>query len=147
MKWEFRNYSCGEGYENKLTGMLSKISSLMLVGLLLAAGCSSTNFTEYRGPSLAQGTGGTVRTVDGIDFWENGNPNRKFKVLGVIDDERGDRWFAGSSRDKALASMAKSRSGSAIILMGSKSQLVGINQHGNVLHSVKTKVMVVKYED
>lgn len=119
----------------------------MLVGLMLAAGCASTNFTEYRGPSIAQGTGGTVRTVDGIDFWENGNPNRKFKVLGVIDDKRGDGLFSQSSRDKALASVAKAKGGTAIILIGSKSQLTGIDNYGNAHRSVSTKVMLVKYED
>lgn len=127
--------------------MTRKLSSLMLVGLMLAAGCASTNFTEYRGPSIAQGTGGTVRTVDGIDFWENGNPNRKFKVLGVIDDKRGDGLFSQSSRDKALASVAKAKGGTAIILIGSKSQLTGIDNYGNAHRSVSTKVMLVKYED
>jgi len=27
--------------------------------------------------------------IEGIDFWSNGEPPRKFKILGVIDDTRG----------------------------------------------------------
>ncbi len=113
----------------------------------LAVGCASTNFTEYRGPDLAQGTGGTVRTVDGIEFWENGNPNRKVKILGVIDDKRADGLFSKSSRDSALAKTAKSKGGDAVVLMGSRSRAEGFTQQGNVVYSVSTKVMVVKYAD
>ena len=127
--------------------MQLKLAALLLVGLLFASGCATTTFTEYRGPSIAQGSGGTVRTVDGIDFWENGNPNRKFKILGVIDDQRGDGRFSRSSRDKALASMTKSKGGTEIILMGSRNRLTGMDKYGDAYYSVSTKVMVVKYEE
>ncbi len=134
----------------------------------LAVGCASTNFIEYRGPDLVQGTGGTVRTVDGIEFWENGNPNRKVKILGVIDDKRADGLFSKSSRDSALAKTAKSKGGDAVVLMDSNRQAEGFSgrgtvyspqrgpnrgstasfKHGgSVVYSVSTKVMVVKYTD
>lgn len=140
---------------------------LLLLAVSLTFGCASTNFTEYRGPDLVQGTGGTVRTVEGIEFWENGNPNRKVKILGVIDDKRADGLFSKSSRDSALAKTAKSKGGDAVILMDSSSRAegftqrgsvdmgsrsrsrgtVGFTQQGNVVYSVSTKVMVVKYAD
>ena len=31
------------------------------------------------------GTGGTIRRVNGIDIWANGTPNRKYKIIGIID--------------------------------------------------------------
>jgi hypothetical protein len=52
------------------------VSSALLVGI---TACSTTTFTEYRGQSLAQGKGGTIRTVEGIDFWENGD------LIGTTD--------------------------------------------------------------
>ena len=69
-----------------------KLYSLVFTALVLGliTSCSSTTFTEYRGASIVQGKGGTLRVVDGVDFWENGDPNRKYKILGVIDDSRGD---------------------------------------------------------
>jgi catalase (peroxidase I) len=123
-----------------------KPSGFLLAALLVTTGCASTNFTEYRGPDLREGSGGTVRTVDGIEFWENGNPNRKFKILGVIEDRRGDGLFSGSA-DKSLANLAKAKGGTAVILMQRTKQPAGIDEYGNIRLRVSNKVMVVKYVD
>jgi hypothetical protein len=50
---------------------------------IFAAGCSTTTFTEFRGQGVLEGKGGTVRKVGGIDFWENGEPDRKYRILGL----------------------------------------------------------------
>jgi hypothetical protein len=125
--------------------MKIKILSTLLFATVLLCGCSSTNFTEYRGPAVVQGNGGTVRVVDGIDFWENGNPDRKFKILGVIDDSRRDGIFTGSGRDSAIAKVARERGGDAVILVDSDRELSGVDQYGDVHYRRNTKLMVVKY--
>ena len=62
---------------------MKKITSILIV--LIAIACSSPKIIEYRGPNEFQGEGGTVETIDGIDFWITGTPNCKFKVLGYTD--------------------------------------------------------------
>jgi hypothetical protein len=36
-----------------------------------------------------EGTGGTTLTVDGVDFWSNGTPPRKFSLPGEVTSEIG----------------------------------------------------------
>jgi hypothetical protein len=121
-----------------------KFLSTLLITVLFC-GCSSTNFTEYRGPAVVQGKGGTVRVVDGIDFWENGDPDRKFKILGVIDDRRDVGIFTRSGRDSAVAKVARERGGDAVIFISSDRELTQIDPYGNANYKVNAKLMVVKY--
>ena len=126
------------------------MSSRILFPLLFAAtilcGCSSTNFTEYRGPAVVEGKGGTVRVVDGIDFWENGEPDRKFKVLGVIDDSRGDGLLSRMGKDSAIAKVARERGGDGVIPSGSSREFRGVDLNSGAAHYTRvTKVVVVKY--
>jgi hypothetical protein len=67
--------------------MKTKIFSSLMLASILLCGCKSTSntkFTEYHGNEVFQGTGGDEESVDGIDFWTNGDPNRRYQILGVI---------------------------------------------------------------
>lgn len=112
---------------------------------MFVASCSTTTFTEYRGSGIVEGKGGTVRVVDGIDFWENGPPNRKFRIIGVIDDSRGDGLIQRSGRDGTLAKVAKERGGDAIIFLGQDRELRGITDDGAAHYRRMTKIAVVRY--
>jgi hypothetical protein len=119
------------------------IIALAAVGLFIT-GCSTTTFTEYRGQGVLEGKGGTIRKVDGIDFWENGEPNQKYRILGVIDDSRGDSIFV-PGKDGAIAKVARERGGDAVILTGRDRELAGVDQNGNTHYRRITKMVVVKY--
>lgn len=108
-------------------------------------GCGSTKFQEYRGSAISQGGGGTVRVVNGIDFWENGEPDRPFRTIGVIDDSR-MTGIQSLSRDKNIASVAKEKGGDAVVLMDTQREARLIN-NGQIRHAQKTKVAVVKYAE
>lgn len=90
-----------------------KVFVFLLTALFsgLVTSCSSTKFMEYRGPNIVQGKGGTLRVVDGVDFWENGDPDRKYKILGVIDDSRGDGLISRIGKDSDIANKAKEYGG------------------------------------
>jgi hypothetical protein len=113
---------------------------------MLIVSCGTTTFTEYRGPSLVEGKGGTVRNVGGIEFWENGDPNRKYRILGVINDSRDEGAIARSSRDGSIAKITRERGGDAVILVGNSHEYNGVDfftkgpEYKNV-----TKLVVVKY--
>jgi hypothetical protein len=121
------------------------LTAVALVAVLFTS-CSTTTFTEYRGQGIVEGKGGTVRVVNGIDFWENGEPDRKYKILGVIDDSRGEGLISRSGKDNAIAKVARERGGDAVILVGSSREFRGIDLHSGAAHYRRvTKVVVVKY--
>lgn len=103
-----------------------KNALLLSVTLFCLIGCASTEYQAYEGRNTVfQGEGGTKRTVEGIDFWENGEPPRKFKVLGIVDDTRGAGLIPMAMRDKAIAEKAKKQGADAVILISSSSRYAG----------------------
>jgi hypothetical protein len=140
--------------------MKIQILSTLFVTAALLCGCSSPKFTEYHGSEVFQGAGGTMRTVDGIDFWENGEPDRKYKILGVIEEShksrlpfgRFSRLFSNTGdRDSAIAKFAHKQGGDAVIFAGetpepstdSEQSSEGWSGHGN--HRRLAKPVVIKY--
>lgn len=103
------------------------VSFALLAAFLVSC---ETKFTEYRGQGTIQGPGGTVRVVDGIDFWDSGVPDRKCRIMGVLEDD-------GTS-DPTLAEVARRHGGNAIIH-------AGVNRQGNVDTRMRTKLLIVKY--
>ncbi|MDA1278284.1 MAG: hypothetical protein O2960_30185 [Verrucomicrobia bacterium] len=105
--------------------------------LIGCAAFTKTTFSEYRGPSEFQGQGGTVRKVDDIDVWETGAPNRKYRVLGIIQQSHYDNHslvsvIAGASKDSAIVKEAKKQGGDAIIVLGSSSAITGYSTAGSI---------------
>lgn len=108
--------------------------------LLISLGCSmytKTSFSQYRGPSEFRGEGGTVRPVDGIDVWETGTPDRRCRILGVIQQSHYDNhslmsMIAGGSKDSAIIKEAKAAGGDAIIVLSSMSAITGFSTHSSV---------------
>jgi hypothetical protein len=119
------------------------VFGMVVVGMF-AGGCTSTSFTEYRGQGVLEGKGGTVRKVEGIEFWENGEPDRKYRILGVIDDSRGDSIFI-PVKDSTIAKVARKRGGDAVILAVADREFSGFDNYGNAHYRRKTKMVVVKY--
>lgn len=100
---------------------------LALVVSLVSCG---TPFTQYRGKGILEGKGGTVRSVDGVDFWETGEPDRKCRILGMLEDD--------DTSDSTIASVVKKHGGNAVVHGG-------IDRHGNIDSRMRTKLLVVKY--
>jgi hypothetical protein len=101
----------------------------------LAASCSSTSpdFTAYKDSTVFLGHGGVNRSIDGIEFWMDGSPDRKFRIIGVVSmkQEKGHSiplpgmlnqlsqlpQMAQGSPESHLASEAKSHGGDAVIII------------------------------
>ena len=67
-----------------------KISLALLAVLVLSlvAGCATTEYKSFEAKdNVFEGKSGTKVVIDGMEFWDNGEPPRKFKVLGIIDDQ------------------------------------------------------------
>jgi hypothetical protein len=124
--------------------------SALFVALVLLCGCSTPAFTEYNGSEVFQGTGGEEQNIDGIEFWENGEPARKYRILGVLaeghDNYRPGDFsnFFHSDRDSAVAKAAREHGGDAVVFVDKDQGTPNTGQLGSEQHRRFTLV-VVKY--
>ena len=116
------------------------------------AGCATVDFQPYEGnSSVIQGEGGTKVVTDGIDFWSNGTPPRKYRLIGVITSEVaagiGDEGIVRS----AVATEVKKQRGDAAIQMDSNTTQTGVMRVGpNYFAGTSTKSIkfsILKYID
>ena len=101
------------------------IISLMLTAILV--GCATVDFQPYEGKNnLYEGEGGTKVVVDGIDFWANGSPPRKYSIIGMVVSEIGSGVGDEALIRSAAASEIKKRGGDAAMQVNNNSAFAGI---------------------
>ncbi len=135
--------------------MVRMLSTLFIAAILLC-GCSSTKFTEHHGSTVIQGKGGTMEAVDDIDFWEKGEPARKYRILGVITVNhqhmrlpgRLNALFSSSGDEQeSVAKLAHKKGGDAVITVSKDRDSSNDLQDGEEKHRQPTKFIVIKYMD
>lgn len=111
---------------------------LTLAASTIGAGhaLASPEFIGYEGKNAVhEGQGGEKKTVNGVDFWFNGDPPRRFKVLGSVSDRRMKTGLYGIIRMSGLeydiAKAAAAAGGDAVILQSQGDDLLGVSGIGN----------------
>ncbi|WP_433739814.1 hypothetical protein [Pseudomonas putida] len=121
---------------------MKKLFLVAMIAAALVSGCSlysTTDFQPYESKNgTFEGQGGAKETIDGIDFWTNGEPPRKFKMLGVINDVRLANPVTMNGLKGAVALKVKEVGGNAVIWNGES------NRHGD---RASSKFAVIKYLD
>lgn len=116
--------------------MKKSIAQGMLFAVLLLAGCATTEYKAFEGKgNVIDGRGGTKVVVDSMEIWDNGEPPRKFKVLGIIDDERPGGLIPMSQLRSDMVKKAREAGGDAIIQLNSQSQIAGYYTSGSATAS------------
>ena len=102
-----------------------------------------------------------MRTINGIDIWENGEPNRPYRVIGIIDDSTLESNGAQpgtldilsvasavslGSRDNRLVSEAKKHGADAIVALNLDRSFLGANQYQSNFKQV-LKIAAIHYLD
>jgi hypothetical protein len=119
--------------------------------LLILSGCASIDYQPFEGRADAvwEGQGGSKLVVNGIDFWDNGSPPRKFKVVGYATGAVGAGIGADGIIRDAVASKVRALNGSAAILVtGNTSSLGFVQAAPNTWMTARTrelKYAVVRY--
>ena len=113
-----------------------RVIPLFLVLALGSGAAIADDFVAYEGKNTVQeGNGGEKKTVDGIDFWSNGAPPRKFKLLGFINDTRLKSGLIGKWRmsglESSIAKEAKRAGGDAVILVDANAETTGYIGHSD----------------
>lgn len=100
--------------------------------LFILAGCVTTNFTAFVGDrKIYQGLGGALETVEGVDIWSRGTPNKKFVVVGFLDDSR-PSGVLSLTRKKDLALLAKQNGAQGVIIIDQNNVFAGTISSGSV---------------
>ncbi len=98
---------------------------LIFLAVMAVAGCAQTNYQVYEGrggPQIIEGQGGTKEVIDGYDIWDNGDPPRRYQVLGVTTIEDFDNLFGNQRMRSAIAVQIKAAGGNAAIMQDGWSQ-------------------------
>lgn len=107
---------------------------LRLLAVLAASilvGCATTKFSAFEGDGkIHEGSGGTREIVDGMEIWDHGNPPSRFRILGVIEDERPDGPISLSQLSQDVVKQARAIGGDALIRESNRSQLRGFVTSG-----------------
>lgn len=139
--------------------MLSIAAVLMVSAALPAA--ARGQFTAYDGSNARHtGTGGTSVARDGVEFWTDGTPARRFEILGTLTDTRSAGPSARDSVGSAsIARQARSLGGDGLIVANRRRQRdggrVGVWSGGDSMPAVAgttmplmtTTFVVVRYLD
>ncbi|WP_156322331.1 hypothetical protein [Pseudomonas sp. P1.8] len=137
-----RHTFCNLHSDLKKTICSGQLFPSAILATTLLSGCAlyaDTTFQPYEAKNGAfEGQGGAKETIDGIDFWTSGEPLRKFKILGVINDVRVDNPITMNGLKGAVAQKAKEAGGDAVIWNGES------NRHGD---RASSKFAVIKYLD
>lgn len=112
--------------------MKKTIATIMVLAASLLAGCATTEYKAYEGKgNVIDGKGGTKLVVDGMEIWDNGEPPRKFKILGIIDDQRPGGLIPMGQLRTDIVKKAREAGGHAIIQLNSNSQISGYYTSGS----------------
>ena len=93
-----------------------KILIILLVGVFVS-GCASIKFKHYRSDEVFEGKGGSIEVLNGVEIWEDGTPNAKYKIIGVIDYKARDAFIQNRYKDKRISKLALEYDADGIILM------------------------------
>ena len=113
--------------------MMKQISGLMLCALL-GAGCA-TKYKTWQGGGVQVGQGGAMETVDGLEVWSHGRPNRPYQVIGLIEDSRPGGVIPMAMRAQAVAREAKAKGADGLIVIEEGADVMGTY---NTMNSVST---------
>jgi hypothetical protein len=101
---------------------------LCFLSIIMVSGCAKDSYDrsitgkEYKDLAGEAVTSKPV-TVAGIDIWDKGVPDRKYIVLGVINDKRKNAGFNQNSYNQTIAKIAKKAGGDAAIILLAESKI------------------------
>lgn len=150
------------GYQSSTNGEHMRIIYLIAAYVavsLSAVAVAGVEFAAYEGPDAVQaGNGGAKITKDGVDFWTQGTPPRRYQVLGFLTDRRKDKLFSGKAvGSSGLAKRVQKLGGDALILADQNSQHAGhvgmlnsngfggVNMMGRAVNNITSTFVVIRY--
>jgi hypothetical protein len=105
---------------------------LCAAALLLLTACATTEYKVWEAKTnVLERHGGTKVMVNGMELWDNGDPPRKFTVLGIIDDARPAGPIPMARLRGDMVRRAREAGGDALIQLNSQSHIAGTYMMGS----------------
>lgn len=128
---------------------ISSIYAVLSATFLAMSGCAtvigtSTEFKAWRGDYIYQGKGGAVEVHNGVEFWEHGEPNKAYKVIGLVAQTKksslGHEMLFGDFNRGKIVKIVLREKGDGVVLMRSQNYVSGYstNMPGNQYGSATT---------
>lgn len=139
-----------------------RLMIVVALALTTTTAQAKQEYASYEGKdAIQEGRGGSKVVKNGIDYWTNGTPPRRFQVLGFLTDARKDRLLDGNVvGSKSVARRVLEVGGTAVIFVGTDTRAAGVvntaNLYGQgdsafgvgtgrVINRTTTRMIVVKY--
>ena len=102
------------------------MSLLLATAVLGLVACATTTFKplEVKGDNVYVGRGGTRSVQDGMDIWVDGDPPRRYRVLGIINDQRFNEVKPMSQLPSDVVKEAREVGGQALIRFSTRSEVI-----------------------
>jgi hypothetical protein len=98
----------------------------LCTALVILTACATTEYKVWEAKAnVVEGNGGTKVMVDGMELWDNGEPPRKFTILGIIDDARPAGPIPMARLRGNMVKRARDAGGDALIQLNSQSHIAG----------------------
>ena len=100
----------------------------VVIAMAVCPAGAKTRFEPYeaRNP-VVEGQGGARTMKDGVDFWTTGDPPRRYKIIGIIRDNRGTGLFFGNAiGSSGIAKKIREVGGDAAILLNQNSSVKAV---------------------
>jgi hypothetical protein len=130
---------------------MKRLTLSSVLATLLVTGCATTVYKPFEGKANPfEGQGGTKIVVDGMELWDNGEPPRKFMVLGIIDDQRPGGIISMTLLENDIVKKAREVGGDALIQLGNQSHITGFytspgSSTSMALRRNRAKFAVIKF--
>ena len=104
-------------------------NAAILASALLLSACAQTNYQVYEGRTaqIIEGQGGTKEVIDGYEIWDNGDPPRRYQVLGVATIEDFDNLLGNQRMRSAIAEEIQKAGGDAAVVQDGYAQGQSMN--------------------
>ena len=114
--------------------------------IILLTGCVSTQYSSWEGDGIREGSGGVREEYNGVAFWTSGEPNRPYRIIGVIEDERSSGLIQQAIYRDNIATKVKEVGGDGVIRQ-TRDENVDFMSGDNIFTEVSTVLFVVEYKN
>lgn len=125
-------------HKTNLACVLALAASLLVATPALAR----NEFAPFEGPNAERvGEGGTKQTKNGIDYWTSGTPPRRYRILGILTDQRYLGWGPRILDSKSVAKEIREAGGNAAIVIAG----TGTEEFGMGFTRLTSQLTVIVY--
>jgi hypothetical protein len=95
--------------------------------LFSAPALAKVTFSTYEAADpVITGKGGAKTTDKGIDWWTEGSPPKRYRIIGILTDDRGDGRLSGNAvGSKSIAKKVREVGGDAVVLLQKSERQTG----------------------